>query len=149
VTISINCVNQLIFVMVKCGVLFEVRTEYYLDELRFQFNLIKVIRGRPRSYSKCWVGNQISRSIACLSCSPQNINIKISHFRDHVNIRISPYAAFPMFNVRIRGFECSRTLIIFFPCSTYHHYLLHFQTSYLLSNLILLEGQVGTAWGPL
>jgi hypothetical protein len=26
--ISINSVNQLIFVMVKCGVLFEVRTEF-------------------------------------------------------------------------------------------------------------------------
>jgi hypothetical protein len=34
--ISLNSVNQLIFVMVKCGVLFEVRAEfkYYLDELR-------------------------------------------------------------------------------------------------------------------
>jgi hypothetical protein len=35
---SVNGVNQLIFVMVKRGVLFEVRTEvkYYLDELRLQ-----------------------------------------------------------------------------------------------------------------
>jgi hypothetical protein len=37
---ALNSVNQLIFLMVKCGVLFEVRTEflyvYYLDELRFQ-----------------------------------------------------------------------------------------------------------------
>jgi hypothetical protein len=35
----LNSVNKLIVVMVKCGVLFEVRTEflkYYLDELRFQ-----------------------------------------------------------------------------------------------------------------
>jgi hypothetical protein len=34
-----NSVSQLIFVMVKCGVFFEVRTEllkYYLDELRLQ-----------------------------------------------------------------------------------------------------------------
>jgi hypothetical protein len=37
--ISLNNINQLIFVMVKCGVLFEVRTEflnYYIDELRIQ-----------------------------------------------------------------------------------------------------------------
>jgi hypothetical protein len=35
---SLNSVNQLISVMVKCGVLFEVRTglKYYLDELPFQ-----------------------------------------------------------------------------------------------------------------
>jgi hypothetical protein len=35
--ISLNSINQLIFVMVKCGVLFEVRTgffKYYLDELQ-------------------------------------------------------------------------------------------------------------------
>jgi hypothetical protein len=34
--ISLNSISQLIFVMVKYGVLFEVRTEflYYLDELR-------------------------------------------------------------------------------------------------------------------
>jgi hypothetical protein len=35
--ISLNSVNQSIDVMVKCGVLLEVRTEfveYYLDELR-------------------------------------------------------------------------------------------------------------------
>jgi hypothetical protein len=37
--ISLNNINQLIFVMVKCCVLFEVWTEffkYYLDELRLQ-----------------------------------------------------------------------------------------------------------------
>jgi hypothetical protein len=28
--ISLNSVNQLIFVMVKCGVLFEVRTELFM-----------------------------------------------------------------------------------------------------------------------
>jgi hypothetical protein len=35
---SLNSVNHLISVMVKCGVLFEVRTglKYYLDELRLQ-----------------------------------------------------------------------------------------------------------------
>jgi hypothetical protein len=35
--ISLNSVNQLIFVMVKCGVLFEVRIlKYCLNELRLQ-----------------------------------------------------------------------------------------------------------------
>jgi hypothetical protein len=36
--ISLNCVNRLTFVIVRCGVLFEVRTEvkYYLDALRLQ-----------------------------------------------------------------------------------------------------------------
>jgi hypothetical protein len=36
--LNLNSVNQLIFVMVKCGVLFEVRTGFlcYLDELRLQ-----------------------------------------------------------------------------------------------------------------
>jgi hypothetical protein len=30
-TLNLNSVNQLIFVMVKCGVLFEVRTEFLND----------------------------------------------------------------------------------------------------------------------
>jgi hypothetical protein len=38
--ISLNSINQLRFVMMKCGVLFEVRTEFlnntYLDEHRLQ-----------------------------------------------------------------------------------------------------------------
>jgi hypothetical protein len=32
----LNSVNQLIFVIVKCGVLFEVRTGFLNDELRLQ-----------------------------------------------------------------------------------------------------------------
>jgi hypothetical protein len=32
----VNSVNKFIAVMVKCGVLFEVRAEFYLDELRLQ-----------------------------------------------------------------------------------------------------------------
>jgi hypothetical protein len=36
--ISLNSVNQLIFVMVKCGVLFEVRTEF-LNNIWTNFGL--------------------------------------------------------------------------------------------------------------
>jgi len=42
--------------------------------------------------------------------------------------------------------ECSGTLLNFSPCSTFHLYLLHNRTSYLLSNPP--EGRAGTAWGP-
>jgi hypothetical protein len=37
----LNSVNQLIFVMVKCGVLFEVRTRFlYIGETSFGFRLL-------------------------------------------------------------------------------------------------------------
>jgi hypothetical protein len=39
--ISLNSVNHLIFVMVKCGVLFEVRTELYIIHVRSGAQMIK------------------------------------------------------------------------------------------------------------
>jgi hypothetical protein len=43
--------------------------------------------------------------------------------------------------------ECSGTMLNFRPCFTFHLYLLHNRTSYLLSNPPLPEGRAGTAWG--
>jgi hypothetical protein len=56
--------------MVKCGVFFEVATEFL---------------------------NIIYMSAVCLSCSPPNINIKISPYSSlpHVKIKILTYAALP------------------------------------------------------
>jgi hypothetical protein len=41
--ISLNSINQLIFVMVKCGVLFEVRTEF-LNNILMSFRFIVLIK---------------------------------------------------------------------------------------------------------
>jgi hypothetical protein len=49
VIISLNSVNQLIFVMVKCGVLFEVRTEFlYTIYKSFGFKGLIHLHQKPR-----------------------------------------------------------------------------------------------------
>jgi hypothetical protein len=53
----LRSINQLIFVMVKCGVLFEVRTEFlksHLDELRLQ---------------------KVKKKLSCIENSGRHVNI--------------------------------------------------------------------------
>jgi hypothetical protein len=105
-----------------------------------------------RPQSKSWVGTQIPRYTACLSCSPPNININIS-----------PSVASPILKSKFHHvmpsqgllselgvvIECSRNLPNFSPCSAFHLYLLRNRMSYLLPNPPLPERRAGTAWGPL
>jgi hypothetical protein len=81
--------------MVKCGVLFEVRTEF--------LNIIRMSFGFKSSALRANVEliPPIPRYTACLSCSPPNINIKISPSvaSPHTKIKISPYAVLPRFSL--------------------------------------------------
>jgi hypothetical protein len=105
-----------------------------------------------RPQSKSWVGTQIPRYTACLSCSPPNININIS-----------PSVASPILKSKFRHvmpsqglmselavvIECSRNLLNFSPCSVFRLYLRHNWMAYLLPTPPLPERRAGTAWGPL
>jgi hypothetical protein len=62
----------------------------------------QVDQGFPRFFSV--LGTQIPCCTACFSCSPPDINIKFSpSVPPPYKIKISPYAAFPRYNVWIRG----------------------------------------------
>jgi hypothetical protein len=80
-TKGLNSVNQLISVMVKCGVLFEVRTEFLntiWTTFVFKGHLVTGFLGVPVSSNKCWDGSQIPSCYCMLLMQP-------SKFQTHQN----------------------------------------------------------------
>jgi hypothetical protein len=94
-----------------------------------------------------------SGAFACLSCNAPSINIKSSLYSSLPVLTSTFHHMLPSYGLGLLPelgvlIYCSGTLLNFTPCSIFHLYLLHFLTSYFLSNLPLPEGRTRTAWGP-